>query len=958
MGDAKGTDETLPVAGAAETLPATASGTVDGTTRGHASGDEIELPEVDRASYELRELLGSGGMGKVVVARDKRLGRLLAVKVAKVDDPGLRVRFTREAVLTARLQHPSIIPVHEAGVWPGDEPFYAMKLVAGAPLAKLIAKTKTLDDRLALIPNVIAVVDALAYAHSQRVIHRDLKPDNVIVGEYGETIVIDWGLAKELDSDDDHASAPDRTIDRVDAGSTVEGAAMGTPPYMAPEQARGERLDERADVYGLGAMLYHVLCGQPPYNGANAQAVMDQVEAGPPRALGERQNGIPADLLAIVDKAMARDKAQRYENAKQLADDLKRFERGQLVAAHAYSRGELIGRWLARHKLPVAITAMALVAIAIATTLWMRGEFREREMRGRRTAELLHSDESDYNVARTQMLAGDFADAQATMEREVLRISSKGDADIERRHAQRLAELERITQIASFHAHARNALFLFGDEDQTEEAIYEIETALKQVGAIDENGHAAHPKWNALFMEDLQASQRKAMQQESYRLVMSLALLHFKQANLQIKMAVFMIAKSPEAAAHFRAALDVLSLTDELEQTLGVEHARVARIFQKMSLFFLQATGTEQDVAAVGAGPLRDIPPDPALEENSIDDWFLGVAHLLVFQTRDTAIGKGLRVQFPDLFDYTDPLGTGERLLRAAIRLDPTLYWPHYMLARTLRDRGDLGGAELELDACILLAPDYMLAYTERAFTLGTRAMQTTDPNERKELIRLAFTDAERTVRKEPNHPVTFWGFGDLMKVLDHRAEAIEMYTEALEVEDHILDKFSRQLTLPTVVEYVKSQPYNHDDGALVLLAFAALAQKQNAEAIELATRALALRRDVRPLTIRGHAYLQEGKLDKASADFGASFLLDRDYRLATLGFAQVTEKTSPPSEALAAWDNFAKVAISREQTLQAHLGRYRALTALGRVDDAKHALAEAASIAHGRPLPDLPPVK
>ncbi|HTL37408.1 MAG TPA: serine/threonine-protein kinase, partial [Kofleriaceae bacterium] len=257
MSDAKsGTDDTLPAA-ATDTLPATAAetaaGTVASTVRGHAAGVEpLELPAVERSAYELREVLGAGGMGKVIVARDKRLGRLLAVKVAKVSDPGLRVRFTREAVLTARLQHPSIIPVHEAGVWTGDEPFYAMKLVAGAPLSKLIAKTKTLDERLALIPNVIAVVDALAYAHAQRVIHRDLKPDNVIVGDYGETIVIDWGLAKELDSDDDEGgtSTPYR---RVDAGSTVEGAAMGTPPYMAPEQARGERADERADVYGLGA---------------------------------------------------------------------------------------------------------------------------------------------------------------------------------------------------------------------------------------------------------------------------------------------------------------------------------------------------------------------------------------------------------------------------------------------------------------------------------------------------------------------------------------------------------------------------------------------------------------------------------------------------------------------------------------------------------------------------------
>jgi tetratricopeptide (TPR) repeat protein len=366
----------------------------------------------------------------------------------------------------------------------------------------------------------------------------------------------------------------------------------------------------------------------------------------------------------------------------------------------------------------------------------------------------------------------------------------------------------------------------------------------------------------------------------------------------------------------------------------------------------LQATGTEQDVAAVGAGPLREIPPDPAREENSVDDWFLGVAHLLVFQTRTTPVGKGLQMQFPDLFDYSDPLGTGERMLRASIRIDPTLYWPHYMLGRALRDRGDFGGAELAFDTCIMLAPDYLLAYSERELSLAMRGVKSTDPKERKEWLRYAQADSDLVYSKEPSDPVTFWGRGDLMKLLDFRDEAIDAYTDALELEDRILDKFHRQVTLPTVVEYVKSKPYGDDDAALVLLAYAALAQKENAEAIELATRALALYPDVRSLTIRGTAYLQEGKLDDARRDFGASFLLDRSYRPAALGFAQVVEKTSSPADALAAWDDFAKMAMSAEQTFQAHLGRYRALTALGRVDEAKHALAEAASVAHGRPLP------
>src|SRR5262249_26943413 len=158
-----------------------------------------------------------------------------------------RRRFVREALITARLQHPSIVPVYEAGRWPDRAPFYAMKLVAGRPMSDVLARAATLDDRLALLPAVLAVCDAMAYAHGERIIHRDLKPHNVLVGAHGETVVIDWGLAKDLTADDRDAPAigPYRA---AAADQTADGALLGTPGYMAPEQALGQDADERADV--------------------------------------------------------------------------------------------------------------------------------------------------------------------------------------------------------------------------------------------------------------------------------------------------------------------------------------------------------------------------------------------------------------------------------------------------------------------------------------------------------------------------------------------------------------------------------------------------------------------------------------------------------------------------------------------------------------------------------------
>jgi len=161
-----------------------------------ADRDLLALAVVDPIVFEMSEELARGGMGRVAKARDRRLGRDVAIK--EVLSATLDARFAREVAITAQLQHPAIVPIYEAGRWPDGSAFYAMRLVSGGTLAAAIAKTETLEDRLALLPHVIALTDALAYAHANRIIHRDLKPGNVLVGEFGETVVIDWGLAKDL----------------------------------------------------------------------------------------------------------------------------------------------------------------------------------------------------------------------------------------------------------------------------------------------------------------------------------------------------------------------------------------------------------------------------------------------------------------------------------------------------------------------------------------------------------------------------------------------------------------------------------------------------------------------------------------------------------------------------------------------------------------------------------------
>ena len=308
--------------------------------------DHAELPTIDPTHYVFATEIARGGMGRIAIARDLRLGRDVAVKEIIADSDDLARRFEREVRITARLQHPSIVSVHEAGRWPTGEPFYAMKLVSGRSLHDVIAGAPTLDARLASIPNVLAVADAMAYVHQERVIHRDLKPHNIIVGAFGETVVIDWGLAKQLDAVDMTMSS-----EHVPTGSeTSAGAVLGTLAYMPPEQAAGESVGERADVYAIGAILYHVLTGRPPFAAPSFAELLVKVHGETPPPIASIEPDAPADLIAIAERAMARDRDVRYPTAKELADDLRRFQTGQLVGAHRYSLRELLWRWVRRHR--------------------------------------------------------------------------------------------------------------------------------------------------------------------------------------------------------------------------------------------------------------------------------------------------------------------------------------------------------------------------------------------------------------------------------------------------------------------------------------------------------------------------------------------------------------------------------------------------------------------------------
>jgi len=445
--------------------------------RMHSSGvlSRLESRGSLATRYRLDGEIARGGMGAILEVWDEDLRRHLAMKVAlstagegsssKPENLDARVlaRFLEEAQVTGQLEHPGIVPVHELGLDKNGHLYFTMPLIRGRDLEAIFSLVATGEEGWSTtraLGVVLKACEAMAYAHDKGVIHRDLKPANVMVGRFGEVYVMDWGLARVSGHEDRHDCrvgtddsaesgeaeervAPDPRADAKGESSaalyTMDGDVIGTPAYMAPEQARGQldALDERTDVYSLGAMLYRLLTQTTPYvprgESRNALEILTELLLGPPRSIEQLSPETPGELVAICEKAMARDAADRYANMSDLAEDLRAFMENRVVRAYETGAVAETRKWIRRNK-PLAISAAAgLLALV-----------------GGMVMSLVLKDRADQNaeLAEDRRVIADQS-AEVAREQRELAEAQRRVADAERIKANASAELAEKNRVAA-----------------------------------------------------------------------------------------------------------------------------------------------------------------------------------------------------------------------------------------------------------------------------------------------------------------------------------------------------------------------------------------------------------------------------------------------------------------------------------------------------------------------------
>jgi eukaryotic-like serine/threonine-protein kinase len=676
-----------------------------------------DLPQVP--GYRVEAVLGRGGMGVVYRAWHLRLNRVVALKMLLAGPcarPEELERFQREAEAVAALGHSNIVQVHDVGDVDG-RPYFTMELVEGGSLAEQVQGVPQPARQAAAL--VATLADAIHAAHQGGIVHRDLKPGNILLTRDGTPKVTDFGLARRLEGD---------------GGLTLSGVPMGTPSYMAPEQARGQKaaIGPATDVYALGAILYELLTGRPPFCAESATATLQQVvaeEPVPPARLNPR---VPRDLDTICLECLHKEPQRRYGSAAALADDLRRFDRGEPIAARPLGRLGRLARWARRRPTAAALSGVLVVTALLALALVGGGLW----LTGQRQA-TAQAAEDDLREADELLQQSDLPGARAALERAKGRLGAGGWSDVQQRVQQAEAELQRREDRV---AYAR----------QLEKRLETIR--LGRCNLVD--GHF----------------DRLGSDREYEAMFRSAGLSPFQE---EPKVVADRIKESPARSA-LVAALDdwavcaanaprrnwLLAVARRADSDPWRDRVRASAAFWKLA-------------------NLKGLTRDTPIKGQSVQ-LLVALGERLFVADRNAAIPFLRQVQqaHPSDFYANLWLGVAEEpgvdvgYFRAALALRPDAAVAHCNLGIALDRQGRTDEALGYLERAVHLDPEYALGHGVLANALRTRGRTDDAIRHYREALRLA--------------PKTLWARNNLGLVLEEKwrlDEAIAQYEEALRID-------------------------------------------------------------------------------------------------------------------------------------------------------------------------------
>jgi tetratricopeptide (TPR) repeat protein len=948
------TDHVLPSAG------------TDGP-RACADAPANDLPAVP--GYRVLREIARGGMGRVLAAYDLTLERDVALKVLL---PGANAdRFVRESKITARLPHPGIPPVHALGTLADGSPFLAMKLIAGRTLAEDL-KTA---DRPRLLQAFTQVCQAVGFAHSRGIIHRDLKPANVMVGAFGEVQVMDWGLAKDRTSQDANdqprpspsslapveAEPGTTTDDRAAGGSTDEqtqaGQVLGTPAYMAPEQARGEPVDERADVFALGGILCALLTGQPPFRGNSVLEVIRRAGAADLAAAHARLDGCGADaeLMALCRRCLSPDPAERPANGQEVADGLTAYLDGvqQRLRTAERERAVAVAREAEQRKrrrvqLVLAAAVVLLLAGGGAFAWW-----QERQASERRATEARLTGERD---------------AEERNKREQARQSIDADLKL----ATELRKQYKFEEAGAALAQARE-MATGGAPDR----LADVEQAIRELALVVRLDDTRFRKWVWIKGEGRAGQFNTRIAAPAYR-------REFARHGLDL------LSLSPAAAARqiaasavkaeLVAALDDWALHEPepevCERLLGVARQadpgpwtdRLRDPAVRNDPEAVRRLAADVDPAAASAATLsvlselmgrQKVNPVPLLSKAhaahpaDFELAFLLGAVLKVTSKNFAAIGpyQAARTLRPKNLSVWVNLGSALEdrgdvdeavaCYRQAIALDPTDGTAHYNLAGTLRDRGAVEEAMTHYSKAIAANPKYGEAHVNLGSLLYARGQ-----------LDEAIACYEKAIESDPKLPQAYYNMGLALQAKGKADEAIAYYEKAVACDPNLaaahynlgvwlarkgkLDEAIACYEKVIALDPNDARPHNNIGRVL-------LRKGKVDEAIACYRKAIA----IHPKLLQAHANLGyalyvKGELDEAIACLRRALALDPDAAFVHEYLGLALDKAGRQKEAIKAWST----AVRLEPGLgMSQLGLGKALLLQGRPGEALGPLGEAAKL-------------